>query len=290
VRYLSPVLLIVSLPACFVPIEAGRQMQTDIAALKSELQTLRHSQEENRAMGLEQTQQTLAKVEQLSRAVQDVGQNTRMTDADFNAQMEHMIRDVQELRGAVEVNEHRLGETETKLDKTLAMRITAMGQQNAATDVSPAPAAASAVVQKAPKGKKELLAYGIKLVKDGKADDGRSILRDVIKQYPREAGTTDAAYWALGESYSDEKKYDLALREYIKVVDKFATGGFVEGAYYKIALCSAETGNLEDAQTFLTELTSNHKKSAWFKKATAKLAEVNKRIEAKKARGKKGKP
>jgi TolA-binding protein len=262
-------------------------MQADIAAQKAELQRLRHAVEENRAMGLEQTQQTLGKVEQLSRAVQDMGQSSRMSDADFNAQMEHMIRDVQELRGAVEVNEHRLGETETKLDQTLASRITAIGQAAATPEAAAAPSAAQ---RQAPKGKKELLAYGQKLLKDGKVDDGRAVLRDVVRQYPRDNGLTDAALWALGESLFDEKKYAPALREYIKVVDKFASGSFVEGAYYRIALCSAETGNLEDAQTFLTELTTNHKKSPWQKRALGKLAEINKRLEAKAARGKKAKP
>lgn len=280
-----------ALPACFVPTEVGRQMQADIAALKNEVGSLRHGQEENRAVALEQTQQTLAKVEQLSRAVQDAGQSSRMSDADFNSQMEHMIRDVQELRGAVEVNEHRLGETEVKLDKTLATRITAMGQASPASDAN-APAAQNAAQAKAPKGKRELLAYGTKLLKDGKNDDGRGILRDLTKQYPKEMGLTDAALWRIGESYFDEKKYDEALREYVKIVDKFTSGNFVEGSYYKIALCSAETGHLDDAQTFLTELVTNHKLSPYFKRAQAKLADVNKRIDAKRGRAapKKAKP
>jgi TolA-binding protein len=279
-----------ALTACFVPSEVGRQMQADIAALRGEVNGLRHGQEENRAIAIEQTQQTLAKVEQLSRAVQDMGQTSRMSDADFNSQMEHMIRDVQELRGAVEVNEHRLGETEVKLDKTLTTRITAMGQASAEADPN-APSSPSVAKAKAPKGKRELLAYGIKLLQDGKTDDGRGILRDLVKQYPKEMGLSDAALWRVGESYFDEKKYDDALREYVKVVDKFTSGNFVEGSYYKIALCSAETGHLDDAQTFLTELVTNHKLSPYFKRAQAKLADVNKRLDAKRARPvKKAKP
>lgn len=281
------------LQACFVPTEVGKQMQADILALQHEVQDLRHAQEQARAVALEQNQQTLAKIEQLSRAAQEMSQNTRLSDADISQQMEHMIRDVQELRGTVEVNEHRLGETETKLEQSLAMRVAAIKQQQAAQESAAAAAAKaqnpSAARKKAPKDKKELLAYALKLLKNKKTDDARSVLNDLLNKYPDESGLSDVALYNLGDSYFTDKKYDAALPAYIKLVDRFPHGTFVEAAYYKIAICSAAAGNLEDAQTFLNELVTNHPKSAWAQKAATKLTEINKRLEARRARDKKGK-
>jgi TolA-binding protein len=262
--------------ACWVPKEVGKQMQDDILALRGDVQSVKKGLDETRATESEQMQAALKKIEEMSLALQEFNKSARMTDADFGTQMERMIRDVQELRGAVEVNEHRIGETETRLEQTLASRIQALQSQNP----NDAAESASASTQSAaPKDKKELLAYGAKLAKDGKLNDARGVYRDVMRQWPKEPGITDEAAFRLGDSYFDEKKFDQAVREYIKVVDKFSTGGRVADAYFKIGQCSLEMGNLEDAQTFFTEVVTNHKKSPLAKTAKTKLDEVAKRIE-----------
>jgi TolA-binding protein len=275
-------LCVLSQGACWVPKEVGKQMQDDILALRGDVQSLKKGLDEARATETEQMQAALKKIEEMSEALSEFNKSARMTDADFGTQMERMIRDVQELRGAVEVNEHRLGETETKLEQTLASRIQAIQTQNP----NDANESASASAQSAaPKDKKELLAYGAKLAKDNKIGDARGVWRDVVRQWPKEPNITDEALFRLGESYFDEKKYDQAVREYIKVVDKFSTGSRVADAYYKIGLCSMELGNLEDAQTFFTEVVTNHKKSPLVKNAKAKLDEVAKRIEQNRKKG-----
>jgi TolA-binding protein len=275
-------LCVLSQVACWVPKEVGKQMQDDILALRGDVQSLKKGLDEARATESEQMQAALKKIEEMSEALSEFNKSARMTDADFGTQMERMIRDVQELRGAVEVNEHRLGETETKLEQTIASRIQAIQTQNP----NDANESASASAQSAaPKDKKELLAYGAKLAKDNKIGDARGVWRDVVRQWPKEPNITDEALFRLGESYFDEKKYDQAVREYIKVVDKFSTGSRVADAYYKIGLCSMELGNLEDAQTFFTEVVTNHKKSPLVKNAKAKLDEVAKRIEQNRKKG-----
>ena len=100
-----------------------------------------------------------------------------------------------------------------------------------------------------------------------------------LKQWPKEAGIADEAEFRLGETYFAEKKFDAALREYIKVLDKFGNGNLADDAYYQIGLCSMEIGNLDDAQTFFNEIVTNHKKSPLLKNAKAKLEEVQKRVD-----------
>lgn len=276
-RSILLLMAVVSVSACWVPKETGKAMQSDIMSLQADTRALRKGLDELRAAESEHLQQTLKKFEELSLALQEFNRSARMTDADFGAQMEHMIHDVQELRGAVEVNEHRIGETETKLEETLAQRIEAINKQNP-TDASQE---LSATAESAmPKDAKGALAYGIKLgSKSAGVNDARAVFRRIIKLWPKDAGITDEALYRLAESYFEEHKYDSALREYIKIVEKFGSGNLVDDAYYKIGMCSLELGRLEDAQTFFSEIVANHKKSAVFKSAKGKLEEVSKRIE-----------
>src|SRR5690606_4470735 len=132
--------------------------------------------------------------------------------------------------------------------------------------------------QSPPKDKKDLLAYAQQLLKEKKVDDARGVLRDVVKKWPSDAGITDQAYYTLGETYYDEKKYRSALQEYIKVVEKFGTGAYADDAYYKIGLASMDIGNYEDAKIFFTEIVKNHKKSPLAKHAAKKLDELEKRL------------
>lgn len=261
--------------ACWVPKETGRIMQDDIAALKADLTQVHKAVDEERAVELEHRQQTLKKFEEISGALAEFNRSARMTDADFGSQMDRIIHDVQDLRGAVEVNEHRIGETETKIEQSLAQRIDALNKQIAGGGTETSETADKGM----PKDKKEALAFAAKLAKDGKTNDARAAYRNILRDWPKDPGTTDEAMYRLGESYYDEKKFDAALREYIKVVDKFATGDLVDDSYYKIGMCSLELNRLDDAQTFFNEIVNNHKKSPLVKSARARLEEVSKRQE-----------
>ena len=136
-----------------------------------------------------------------------------------------------------------------------------------------------------------MLAYGESLVKAGKIQDARGVFRDLVRRYPKSKGITDKAFFTLGETYFQNKKYRNALQEYIKVVDRFPKGAMADDAYYRIGSCSMEIGNLEDANIFFNEIVSNHKSSPLLKAARGKLKEVQKRLNAekkKKTAGEKG--
>ena len=265
------------LQACFVTRETGQLMQDDINALKTDLAGFHKSVEAFHAQETEHTESMLRKLEQLSKALQEFNQSARMTDADFGSQMERMIRDVQDLRGAVEVNEHRLGETEVRMEANITQRIDALAKQTAAA------AEANVPERSLPANKKAALALGVRLIRDGKTQEGRSVLRNITKTWPKAVGTTDEAIYRLAETYYEEKKYESALREYVRVVDKFATGAWADDAYYKIGSCSMELGRDTDAQTFFTELVTHHKSSPWVKNAQSRLDIINRRLQKKDA-------
>ncbi len=269
---------------CWVPKETGETMQRDIKALQNQQAASQKSLAEQQARLEEKMQLADRKIAEVTRMLEDLNRASRSSDADFGVQIERLMKDVQELRGTTELADFRLGKIESKLegDGSLGARVDALEKQAS----QPVPAAAS---KEPPKGKKDLLAYASDLIKQGKAADARGVYRDVVKQWPNDPGVTDQAYYQLGETYFGEKKCRSALPEYIKVVEKFASGSYADEAYYKIGLCSMELGNLEDAKIFFGEIVRNYKKSPLAKDAQKKLDDVQQRLdkEAKaKARGK----
>ncbi len=259
---------------CWVPNETGKQMQADIVALQQQARTieLERARLEERAK---------AQIDAVAEALAELRRASRTSSADFGVQIERLIKEVQELRGALELAEYRMGKLDGALsgEGSLAARLDVLEKKLKEATEKPPP--------EKPLDSKELLAQADKLAKDGKTSEARGILRDVVKRWPDTTGVSDEAYFALGELYLREKKHNSAVQEYVKVVEKFAGGKRVADALYQIGVCSLELGNLEDAQIFLGEIVKTHKKSPRFKDAQAKLDEVTKRLEREKKQPKK---
>ena len=253
--------------ACWVPLATGKQMQADIAALRADMDEAKKSLAEQRARLDEQMQRAEQKTQEVATALQDLNRAARLTDADFGVQLERLIKESQELRGQSELASYKLAKIEDRLAK--------LGP----AETAPAPAA-----KDLPKDKEELLAHAEALEKQKRLADARGVYREVIKRWPREIGSTDVAYYRLGDTYMAESNYRDALQEYIKVVEQFADGKLVDNAYYQIGLCSMELGNLEDAEVFFNEIVTRYKKSPLVKSASARLVEVRKKLTQEKRR------
>ncbi len=246
-------------------------MQRDLLALQSQqAESLKNSSAQQARLE-EQLQAADRKIAEMTRVLEDLNRASRSTNVDFGVQLERLTRELQELRGSFELADHRLG----KLEKQLSGMAPAEG-------VVASPVASDPAV---PQGKKELFASAAELVKKGKLTEARGIYRELLTRWPNEAGTTDQAYFRLGDTYYSEKKYTSALQEYIKVVEKYPRGAYAADAYYKIGMCSLSIGNLEDAKIFFGEVVRNYKSSPLVKEAGKKLADVQSRLD-KERRGK----
>lgn len=254
----------------------GKQIESDIANLQQTMRDTNRGMAEKSAQLDEQLQRADKKVEEVSTALQELNRAARMTDADFGVQMERLIKEVQELRGTLELTDFRLNKLEKGAEPagSSTSRNAAPHKEEGANNGNP------------PKDKKALLAYGLKLTEENNLADARGVFRDLIKQWPKEVDIADAAHYALAESYSNDKKCSSAIPEYIKVIEGFPSGNYVDDAYYKIGLCSIEIGNLEDAQIFFNEIVANHKKSPLVKSAKIKLDDVTKRLAQEKNKNK----
>ena len=317
--------------ACWVPVQTGERMQADLIRLQRDMQRAdKHIDEQGAKLEeqsqqlAQQMQQAALKISEVAEALQSLNRSARSTDAGMGVQIERLIKEVQELRGAVELADYRTNKIHTHFegDNNIVDRIAALesGRTDpirssaspkrstktakksrpetkakpkskptvaSAGSTPPPPPPAPAPAKKKPKGKKELLSHGEQLAKTGKVTEARGVLRDLVRRYPNAPGVTDKAYFSLGEMYFNSNKYRSALQEYIKVVDRFPKGKMADDAYFRIGSCSMEIGNLEDAQIFFNEIVTNHKKSPLLKAAKTKLQEVEKRLSKEKKQKKK---
>lgn len=274
------------LAACFMPLAAGEHLQVEMAALRHDVGTLERRVAEAQAGQSQEVVSLKGQVAALGQVVNKMTSASRVADADIGTQLERMVQDVQMLRGAVEDNAHLLGETQSqqnKLTQELTARIAALAPK-AAPGPKERPSLSSATQKGLPSGKKELLAYGLKLMAQSKtAEDGRLVLRDVSRKYALDRGVGDEALFALGNVYLADKKYDSAQRELIRLVDVQPKSPRVAEAFIKLADCSMALGRLEDAQTFLSEVVSNHRKSSVYRAARARLTDLNAQLSRGKA-------
>ena len=300
---------------CFFPYESGMLLSRDLDALQKSMRDTRNNVE---ARGVQLEEQSAKLESQISQADEKLGEvaetldtlnrAARLSNADFGVQLERMLQELQELRGAIELADYRISRMEQQIAanagsqpapsapayaqnskqptpkvKPKAQPAPASPKATAKAPAKPTPAKAKAPAK--PATPKEQIADARSLIKQNKYDQARGILRQVLNGGPRKAGVHDLAHYELGKSYQSEKKYRAALQEYIKVAEQFPKGTMVDDAYFQIGNCSMALGNLEEAEVFFNEIITNHKRSPFAKDAKAKLSEVKKRLKAERSQG-----
>ena len=268
------------LTACWVPVETGNLMQRDLGNLQRISQESRVSIDEQRAQLKEQMQRADSKIEEVAEALQTLNRAARNTDADFGVQIERLIKEVQELRGALELSDYRLRQIEKHFseESSLITRVEELEKKLETNQLSIGSTRTSTTRAKKPKSRKGLIQHAKDLTKAGKTEQARGVYREVIRKWPKTAGTTDEAYFRLGELYYQKGKYRNALQEYVKIHDKFRKGAYADDAYFRIGICFMQIGELEDAQAFFQIIITDHPKSPLVKASKAKLKTIQKRL------------
>lgn len=293
---LGGVSLLLLLSGCWLPLQVGQRMQDDIIALRADVIQIQKALDSQQIQLNEQLKRGDEKIEEVSQALQELNRAARSTDADFGIQLERLAREVQELRGALELAEHNLRKAEeaaVQRNAQSGMTDEDTAQSDAGGDTRTADGAhapgdggkrgdhgngGAAGKNNGNKNKSAMLIRAQELVKEGKRNEARGVLREIIQKWPKEPSVTDVAYYRLGETYFGDKKYQQAVQEYIKVVEQFPQSNLVDEAYFRIGVCSMETGNLEDAELFLKEVVTRFKNSHVAPQAAGKLKEVRARL------------
>jgi tol-pal system protein YbgF len=88
------------------------------------------------------------------------------------------------------------------------------------------------------------------LYEQGRLAEAREAFREFARKYPKHSYADNALYW-VAECYYDEKDYETARKEFIRVTKEYRDGNKAPDAMVKIALCEKALGRISDAKKVL---------------------------------------
>ncbi len=196
----------------------------------------------------------------------------------FN-QLTELQRQVQQLRGDVEVANHTLENLQKRqrdlyldIDRRLnrleaggvaaptAGAPTLAGPGGAAGGAPPpagaqAPAAAAPALD--PAEQRKAYDQALELLKQGRYDDAAGAFQAFLKQYAGSSYADNAQYW-LGEVYYVTRKFPQALTEFAKVVDAYPDSPKVADARLKLGYIYYEQKDWAKARSQLSEVVQQY--------------------------------
>jgi len=195
---------------------------------------------------------------------------------DMQDQLDHMRRDVQQMRGDMEVLGHQIDQLEKKqrdlymdLDQRLGTLegrpasggAPAAGVQPAgpggpvdnatgeAASAPPAPAESSQVAQ--------TYDDALNLLKQKRYTEASRAFSEFLRKYPDSSYADNAQYW-IGEAHYVTREFNPALTEFQKVVTQYPTSSKVADARLKIGFIDYELRQWAEARTALNGVITDY--------------------------------
>lgn len=121
-------------------------------------------------------------------------------------------------------------------------------------------------------GKVDLYRRALEALRGGRHVEAMAGFREFLKQSPNHDNADNAQYW-LGECYYDQKDYPMALREFRRVVEKYAQGNKVADALLKVGFSHLALGSAEVGRQTLEQVVRSYPQSEAAVLANARLRE-----------------
>jgi tol-pal system protein YbgF len=205
-------------------------------------------------------------------------------------EMQVLQQEVQELRGQVEEQNHRLNrlardqqEQYLDLDRRMQSLRGGAGSQSSPSD---APAGQegpdlSAGGRSAPSAspgggalsEREVYTAAFELMKQRQFDQSVQAFNQLVAEYPNGAYTPNAFYW-LGELYIAQEQNERARQSFVQVVNLYPDHQKVPDALYKLGVVYHRLGDVERAREYLNQVRSEYPQSSAAGLAQTYLAEL----------------
>lgn len=206
--------------------------------------------------------------------------------------LDGLQREVQQLRGEVEVQNHALESMKKRqrdlyldLDSRLSQNLGSGAAQGAPRsgdgDTQPPakapvsrPGSAPETVEpvdgtpsKASPAEERAYRAAFEMLTQRRYDEARKSFRTFVAKYPNGAYSDNAQYWLAEASYVT-REFDTALKDFMRVLEAYPNSPKVPGALLKIGYIEYEDGQLAEARATLQKLISTYPASS-----AARLAE-----------------
>ncbi len=245
--------------------ELNQKMEERLAALDTELTTLKKEQEKN------------------SSTVNSMSKGQANSAADLGDLREA----IQQLRGQLETlkkdsarDTKRLDELKDRLDN-IALKVNfienflEIGKKDSASNgydkgIKTSSNSASA---KEPTSKEAIYAEAYQTFKDGHYDKSRTEFKNFLTAFPDTEYAGNAQFW-IGECYFFEKNYEQAILEYEKVAKNYPKGNKVPYALLKQGLSFQKLNDKTSAKLILQQVIRDFPNTNQARIARSKLQEI----------------
>jgi TolA-binding protein len=247
-----------ALPAsgCLVLKPQHDELRSEVAKLRKEV--LKASQTTSRANEL---------ADMLEKKLAELEDVLRRNQADLGQQVEQMVLDVQQLRGAAENADNRASTVEQELRELrsdLDGRLRQLEDKlNEATNI--------------PEGKTELWTEAESQFKQKKYKNSRRLWRTYESRYPEDPKQPEVKF-NIGLTYFSERDYKSALGEFYKVIQDSPGSTVVPDALYYSGLAFAKIGQCKNAIAYFDALRQKKTKAPadYKQKASEQIAILQK--------------
>ncbi|MBN2496080.1 MAG: tol-pal system protein YbgF [Deltaproteobacteria bacterium] len=287
--------LIVSalLAGCWVKQEVGQRMQADIVAMQTELEVIKKAHHEEKAKLQQRLEEADKHIAELDLLIERHRKASGRNAADFGVEIEQIKSKLMELRGVVEVNQHRLEIIEKRLsiihDDLASQKARAIEDEKERQKVQEESG------KKAEQGKDPLaaierpdevkafykLAYGLLEAKQHKA--ARRLFEELLAKWPDSGYSDNALYW-IAESHYAEGSYREAALTFQKVRAEFPKSDKAPDALLKLGYCFHAMGMYRESLPFLKEFVQSYPRNPNVGKARKKIREAQKGLEKAKSK------
>jgi len=242
------------LTGCFFNLERGVLLEERVRQLTQENETLQLEVKESQA--------------RVSQALEQTEQWARQSGADIGVQMQRSVEDIAQLRGILELLEHRIQELEAAQ--------TALHAKTQSWTATPAPDTAGASGATAPRQAakpdepKAFLKYAQEVLEQKDIEEAQALFNEFLRRWPKDSAAGEV-HFKLGETYFEKKHWREALYEYAKVIQEFPKTASAPLTYLRSHECFKQLKKLPESKLALQELVRVHPKSAEAKKAAELL-------------------
>lgn len=213
---------------------------------------------------------------------------------DMLNQLEALQRDVQQLRGELEVQTHRLSGMERRqreqyldIDRRLqalesgASSASAPGSGGPVTDGNEAEAAAGTATNGIPAAEVDAAAArteydtALAVLREGRYADAAAAFKQFLTRYPSSSYTGNASYW-LGETYYVTREFEQALTTFRALVAQHPDSPKVADSRLKIGFIHYENKDWKAARKELEAVVAGYPGSTAARLAGDRLARMKK--------------
>jgi TolA-binding protein len=265
-RTLAVLGVLPALAACFVPMEAGRQMQARI-------QRLEEQDEEQREAVRDRIEKVDQKIREVQAKIDELNQAARRSGADLGVTLSRLQDEFAKVKGELEVAQHRLAEVDRGvggLRNQTEARFNALKGQGALDAFEARQRIASLPRQD---DKAALFSLAQKEEEKGEKGIAREIYAEYVRKWPSDPRAADAGFRA-GEILFGQKRYREALLDYGKVAEDFPRSERAPPAMLGAAESMLRLDMKDEAVSVLGQLVERYPKSDAAATAKARLREL----------------